>query len=99
MKLINAGIISNSKILPNAWLLWAHALEIAAIARPGQYVMVRCGEGSIMPLRLKNSGGLADRLLGHVAGQLGKVPVGPENRPLPIGNDDALLALLEYMCG
>ena len=51
MKLINARVISNKEVLPNIYLMSAEAPEIAAIARPGQYVMVRCGEGYDMPLR------------------------------------------------
>jgi len=51
MKLVNAHIISNCEVLPNIYLLQARAPEIAALAYPGQYVMVRCGEGYDMPLR------------------------------------------------
>jgi len=51
MKLVSAPIISNSEVLPNIYLLQARAPEIAALAYPGQYVMVRCGEGYDMPLR------------------------------------------------
>ncbi len=51
MKLVNAPIISNTEVLPNIYLLQARAPEIARLAQPGQYVMVRCGEGYDMPLR------------------------------------------------
>jgi len=51
MKLVSAPIISNTEILPHIYLLQAQAPEIAARAYPGQYVMVRCGEGYDMPLR------------------------------------------------
>ena len=51
MKLVNARIASNTKILPNVYLMSVKAPEIAALAYPGQYVMVRCGEGYDMPLR------------------------------------------------
>ena len=51
MKLVSAPIISNTEVLPNIYLLQARAPEIAALAYPGQYVMVRCGEGYDMPLR------------------------------------------------
>ena len=50
-KLITAGVISNEELRPGGYLLWAHAPEIARAAAPGQYVMVRCGEGHDMPLR------------------------------------------------
>ena len=51
MKLVSAPIISNNRILPNVCLMNVKAPEIAALAHPGQYVMVRCGEGYDMPLR------------------------------------------------
>lgn len=51
MKLINAAVISNCEVLPNIYLMSVRVPEIALIARPGQYVMVRCGEGYDMPLR------------------------------------------------
>jgi dihydroorotate dehydrogenase electron transfer subunit len=51
MKLVNAPIISNAEVLPSIYLLQAKVSGIAAIAYPGQYVMVRCGEGHDMPLR------------------------------------------------
>jgi dihydroorotate dehydrogenase electron transfer subunit len=51
MKLVSAPIISNTEVLPNIYLLQTQAPEIAALAYPGQYVMVRCGEGYDMPLR------------------------------------------------
>src|SRR4030043_392015 len=51
VKLVKAYIISNSEILPNIYLMRVKAPEIAASACPGQYVMVRCGEGHDMPLR------------------------------------------------
>lgn len=51
MKLVNARIASNTEVLPNIYLLQARATEVAALAYPGQYVMVHCGEGYDMPLR------------------------------------------------
>jgi len=51
MKLVSAPIISNTEVLPNIYLLQAKAPKIAGLAQPGQYVMVRCGEGYDMPLR------------------------------------------------
>ncbi len=51
MKLINSTITSIRELWHGAWLLWAHAPEIAAVAKPGQYVMIRCGEGNQMSLR------------------------------------------------
>ena len=51
MKLVSAPIISNTRILPNVYLMRVKAPEIASLAHSGQYVMVRCGEGYDMPLR------------------------------------------------
>lgn len=45
MKRMLAPVLSNSEVMPGAHLLWAHAPEIAALAQPGQFVMVRCSEG------------------------------------------------------
>lgn len=40
-----ASIISNTQIIHGTHLLWAKAPEIAALAQPGQFIMVRCGDG------------------------------------------------------
>ncbi len=50
-KLVTADVLSNEELWPGGYLLWAHAPELARTAGPGQYVMVRCGEGHDMPLR------------------------------------------------
>ncbi len=50
-KLATARVVSNEELWPGSYLLWAEAPEIARAACPGQYVMVRCGEGYDMPLR------------------------------------------------
>ncbi len=51
MRLISARVTATREVWPGVYLLWARAPDIAAIARAGQYVMVRCGEGVEMPLR------------------------------------------------
>ncbi len=43
MKQVNTQVISNTELMPWVHLLWLQAPEIAAIAQPGQFVMVRCG--------------------------------------------------------
>ncbi len=45
MRQILAPVLSNTEILPAVHLLWLEAPEIAASAQPGQFVMVRTGEG------------------------------------------------------
>lgn len=71
---IKARVKSNSKLMPGTWLVWLDAPAIAGLARPGQFVMVRCGE-SHDPLlrrplsihRVDNTGGVA--LLFEVVGR------------------------------
>jgi dihydroorotate dehydrogenase electron transfer subunit len=45
VKQIFVFIISNTEVMPEAHLLWLQAPDIAEVAQPGQFVMVRCGEG------------------------------------------------------
>jgi len=51
VKQVNVDIVTINELWAGVYLLWAKAPEIAALARPGQYVMVRCGDGQDMPLR------------------------------------------------
>lgn len=51
MKLVSVAITSNQELWPGVYLLWVQSPEIAALTRPGQYVMVRCGEAHDMVLR------------------------------------------------
>jgi dihydroorotate dehydrogenase electron transfer subunit len=60
--------------MPGTWLVWLDAPAIAGLARPGQFVMVRCGEGHDPLLRrplsihrVDNTGGVA--LLFEVVGR------------------------------
>ena len=45
MKQIQAQILASSEVISGVYLLWVQAAEIAALSQPGQFVMVRCGEG------------------------------------------------------
>jgi dihydroorotate dehydrogenase electron transfer subunit len=45
MKQVSAPVISNTEIMSGVFLLWLQAPQIAAIAQPGQFTMVRCGSG------------------------------------------------------
>lgn len=49
MKQIDASVISNREALPGVFLLWLDAKQIAAEAKPGQFVMVGCGGDTILP--------------------------------------------------
>jgi len=46
---IKARIISAIEVIPQTYLFKLAAPEIAAEARPGQFVMVRCGKDTILP--------------------------------------------------
>ncbi|MFC2039382.1 dihydroorotate dehydrogenase electron transfer subunit [Chloroflexota bacterium] len=45
LKQVFALVLSNVEVMPGVRLLWADAPEIASLAQPGQFVMVRCSEG------------------------------------------------------
>lgn len=45
MNQATAPVTSNSEVMPGVHLIWVEAPCIASIARPGQFVMVRCGVG------------------------------------------------------
>ena len=49
MKQTLAPVISNIEVMPGAHLIWLDSPEIAIAARPGQFVMVRCGEETLLP--------------------------------------------------
>ncbi len=60
MKHVSARVIDNNKILPefkrpnartilSSWIIWLRCPDIATEARPGQFVMVRCGEECLLP--------------------------------------------------
>ena len=56
MKQHLARIISSEEIMPDVFLLWFEAPQIAAEARPGQFVMLQCGECNLLrrPLSIHN---------------------------------------------
>jgi dihydroorotate dehydrogenase electron transfer subunit len=71
---IRARVKSNAELMPRTRLVWLDAPGIAELARPGQFVMVRCGEGHDPLLRrplsihrVDNTGGVA--LLFEVVGR------------------------------
>ncbi|GAI98317.1 unnamed protein product, partial [marine sediment metagenome] len=51
MKQAYAPIISNREVIPGVYLIWLESPQIASEAKPGQFAMVRCGEGSEHLLR------------------------------------------------
>jgi dihydroorotate dehydrogenase electron transfer subunit len=48
MKQLAAKIVSTTEVISNTQLIWLEAPEIAASARPGQFVMVYCGEDTLL---------------------------------------------------
>lgn len=46
MKQELAPLISISEVMPEVYLIWLESAQIASTARPGQFVMVRCGKGT-----------------------------------------------------
>jgi len=48
LKQVSAIVISNSEVMPDVYLIWLESPQIASIAQPGQFVMVRCGEESLL---------------------------------------------------
>ena len=60
MKQVTATVISNAKLWGEygvhgrrkylgAWLIWLKCPEVASKTKPGQFVMVRCGEECVLP--------------------------------------------------
>jgi dihydroorotate dehydrogenase electron transfer subunit len=49
MKQLKAPIISNIEALPDIYLMWFEAPGITESAGPGQFVMVGCGEDTVLP--------------------------------------------------
>jgi dihydroorotate dehydrogenase electron transfer subunit len=45
----NAHVLSNSQIMPGVSLLRFESKYLAAQAKPGQYLMVSCGENAVLP--------------------------------------------------
>ena len=51
MKQVTTAVISNDEVMPGSHLIWLDCPQIASPARPGQFVMVRCGQDFEYPLR------------------------------------------------
>ena len=51
MRQVVGSVVSNTELMPDTHLLWLRAPDIAGSARPGQFVMVRCGAGDDPLLR------------------------------------------------
>jgi dihydroorotate dehydrogenase electron transfer subunit len=49
MSQVSAPVVSSVEVLPDIYLIWLEAREIAENARPGQFVMVGCGGDIFLP--------------------------------------------------
>ncbi len=49
MKRVTTRVISNQRVMPDAFLVWLEAPEIAQLARPGQFVLIQTGKGHFLP--------------------------------------------------
>lgn len=56
MKPIKARVISNSEVMPGVSLIWLESPQIASMAKPGQFIMLQCGEDNLLrrPLSIHN---------------------------------------------
>jgi len=43
-----APVIANTEVMPGVYLIWLESPQIAAEAKPGQFVMVRCGQETLL---------------------------------------------------
>lgn len=44
----SSRVISACQVVPGSFLIWMEAPEIAATAKPGQFVMVKCGDDTLL---------------------------------------------------
>lgn len=49
MNQLKAPVVSNIEAMPGIYLMWLEAPAIAKAAKPGQFVMVRCGGDTVLP--------------------------------------------------
>lgn len=71
MNQLTAPITSTKEIIPGIYLLWLEAPRIASQAQPGQFLMVRCGEDTLLrrPFSIHRVDGSRIALLFAVVGQ------------------------------
>lgn len=71
MRQILAPLISNNEVMPGTHLVWLESPQIATTARPGQFVMVRCGEDTLLrrPLSVHQVDGNKLALLFTIVGR------------------------------
>jgi dihydroorotate dehydrogenase electron transfer subunit len=94
LKQLKAPVISNIEAMPDIYLMWLEAPEITLTAKPGQFVMVRCGGDTILPrpfsIHRVDDGQLAllFNVVGRGTNRLSQVKKGDTlNIFGPLGND------------
>jgi len=48
VKQVLARVIENSEVMPGTYLVWVESGKVAEMAKPGQFVMVWCGEETLL---------------------------------------------------
>ena len=71
MKQVLATVISNRNVMPETHLIWLDSPQIAAEAKAGQFVMVRCGEDTLLcrPFSVHQTEGAKMALLFAIVGR------------------------------
>ena len=71
MNQVLATVLSNTEVMPDAYVMWLDCPEISQEARPGQFVMVWCGEETVLrrPLSIHQIEGDRLALLYNVIGK------------------------------
>ena len=66
-----APVIANTEVMPGVYLIWLESPQIAAEAKPGQFVMVYCGEDCVLrrPFSIHRIEGKRLALLFNVVGR------------------------------
>ena len=71
MKQVTSVVSRNEEVIPGVFQMWLKALELTDRARPGQFLMVRCGEDTLLrrPLSVHRLDGDKLALLFQVRGK------------------------------
>ena len=58
-----ASVITNTQVMPGVYLIWLESPQIASEAKPGQFVMVRCGDETLLrrPLSIHQWGNASEK--------------------------------------
>ncbi|MEE8204973.1 MAG: dihydroorotate dehydrogenase electron transfer subunit [Dehalococcoidales bacterium] len=45
---VSAPVMANDEVMPGVYLAWLESPQIASVVKPGQFVMVRCGDDNLL---------------------------------------------------